>query len=86
LTVSVLSNAKNGNLILNADGTFKYTHNDNEIFTDSFSYVVSDMVSHKDTAWVHITINPINDNIPNAIDDSYTVSEDGTKNVGQKVS
>ena len=34
--------SQHGSLTLNADGTFSYTHDGSENFTDSFTYRVSD--------------------------------------------
>ena len=67
-----------GLLTLNANGTFSYTHNGSENFTDSFTYEVSDAVGNTDTATVTITITPVNDNTPVADAESFTVLEGGT--------
>ena len=66
-----------GLLTLNANGTFSYTHNGSENFTDSFTYEVSDAVGNTDTATVTITITPVNDNTPVADTESFTVLEGG---------
>ena len=42
LTVTLESNAANGNAVLNADGSFTYTPNPNYLGTDTFTYRVSD--------------------------------------------
>ena len=65
-------------MTLNANGTFSYTHNGSENFTDSFTYEVSDAVGNTDTATVTITITPVNDNTPVADTESFTVLEGGT--------
>ena len=45
--------------VLNADGTFSYTHDGTENFSDSFTYIVSDANGGvTDTGTVTITINP----------------------------
>ena len=67
-----------GLLTLNADGTFSYTHDGSENFTDSFTYRVYDALGHSDTATVSITITPVNDNTPVADAESFTVAEGGT--------
>ena len=58
-------------LTLNANGTFSYTHDGSENFTDSFTYEVSDAVGNTDTATVTITITPVNDNTPVADTESF---------------
>ena len=68
-----------GTLILNSDGTFQYTHDGSENFSDSFVYELLDADGGvTDTATVSITITPVNDNDPVAGDDSITVAEGGT--------
>ncbi|MEM7466855.1 MAG: Ig-like domain-containing protein, partial [Pseudomonadota bacterium] len=80
LTVTVGSGPSfASSFVLNADGTFSYTHNGTENFVDSFTYIVSDANGGlTDTGTVSITINPINDNDPVASNDSITVNEGGT--------
>ena len=52
-----------GLLTLNANGTFSYTHDGSENFTDSFTYEVLDANGGvTDTGTVTITITPVNDN------------------------
>ena len=54
-----------GTLILNSDGTFQYTHDGSENFSDSFVYELLDADGGvTDTATVSITITPVNDNDP----------------------
>jgi alkaline phosphatase len=67
-----------GILVLNADGTFSYTHDGSENLSDSFTYEVSDGAGATDTATVSITVTPVNDNAPVAVADSATVTEGGT--------
>ncbi|NNK94476.1 MAG: tandem-95 repeat protein, partial [Desulfobacterales bacterium] len=79
LTVSLDTNVSYGSLSLNADGTFSYTHDGSENFSDTFTYIVSDADGGAtSTGTVSITINPINDNDPVATDDSITVDEGAT--------
>ena len=64
---------------LNADGTFSYTHDGSENFTDSFTYTLTDADGGlTDTGTVSITITPVNDHDPVADDESFTVTEGGT--------
>ena len=79
LTVSLDTDVSHGSLTLNGDGTFSYTHDGSENFSDSFTYIVSDANGGiTDSGTVTITINPVNDNNPMAVDESITVSEGGT--------
>ena len=79
LTVSLDTDVNFGSLTLNADGTFDYTHNGSENFSDSFVYAVSDANGGvTDTGTVTITITPVNDNDPAATDDSFTLNEGAT--------
>ncbi len=75
-------------LSMNVNGT--YVYNPNGAFdslvggataTDSFSYTVTDGQGGNDTATVTITVTGVND-APAAIDDSFTVSEDGAIYLG----
>ena len=60
---------------MNGNGTFSYTHDGSENFTDSFTYRVTDAVNHtSNTATVSITITPVNDNTSVANADSITVA------------
>lgn len=78
IVVSIQSNATYGTLIVNADKTIKYTHDGTEHFTDSFKYKITDQAGEVDSATVYVTINPINDNTPNAVNKTYSVIEGAT--------
>ncbi|MEX0941067.1 MAG: Ig-like domain-containing protein, partial [Pseudomonadales bacterium] len=67
-----------GTVTVQSDGTFSYTHDDTENFSDSFTYTVADAVGNTDTATVTITINPVNDNTPVAEAESFTLNEGAT--------
>ncbi|AMO60359.1 putative outer membrane adhesin like protein [Mycolicibacterium phlei] len=78
LTVTPGAGTANGQLQWHSNGSFTYTPNANFHGTDSFTYTVTD--SHGATsgpATVTITVNPVND-APVAVNDSFTVTEDGT--------
>ena len=64
------------NFTLNPDGTFSYTHDGNENFSDWFTYEVCDAAPLCDSSpiTVSITITPVND-APTAVDDSANVDE-----------
>jgi hypothetical protein len=63
----------NGALILNADGTFSYTHNGTANFADSFEYEVSDGDGGTDIGKVTITITPSNKTLNVWVDGTGTV-------------
>ncbi len=48
-----------GSVVLNSDGTFSYTHDGSENFTDSFVYQIRDTAGATSTATVAITITPV---------------------------
>ena len=77
-TTTLLDVPDHGVAVLAADGTFTYSHNGSENFTDSFVYeVCDDGVAPGPLcaiATVAITITPVND-APVAVDDTFTVDE-----------
>ncbi|MBK7238075.1 MAG: tandem-95 repeat protein [Sterolibacteriaceae bacterium] len=78
VNVSLVSGVAHGSLTLNADGSFSYTHDGSENFSDSFSYQLSDNDGETSTATVSITISPVSDTTPVASDDAIAVAEGGT--------
>ncbi|RYF78764.1 MAG: tandem-95 repeat protein, partial [Comamonadaceae bacterium] len=75
LTAILVTGPVNGTLVLNANGTFSYTHNGSETTSDSFSYKVNDGTADGNTVTVSITVTEV-DNAPVALDDLVTVLED----------
>lgn len=78
VTAVLVTDVSNGTLTLNANGTFSYDHDGSENFTDSFTYKTNDGAQDGDTVIVNITINPINDNTPVAVDDAISLNEEAT--------
>ncbi|MES9811389.1 MAG: Ig-like domain-containing protein, partial [Candidatus Thiodiazotropha sp.] len=78
VTVSLVTDVTNGSLILNSDGTFSYTHDGSENFTDSFTYRVTDNDGETADATVTINVTPVSDQTPVANADSISVAEGGT--------
>jgi VCBS repeat-containing protein len=74
LTASVVNGPANGELTLNADGSFSYTPNANFSGTDSFVYEASDG-GLESQGTVTLTINPIAE-APIAAIDHYSTGED----------
>jgi large repetitive protein len=77
LTAGLVAGPVNGTLNLNPDGGFTYTPRANYFGTDSFTYRPSDGTAQGNTVTVSLTITAVND-APVAVDDTYTVAEDGT--------
>jgi len=77
LTVSVATGPSNGQLTLNADGSFTYTPNADFHGTDTFTYTVNDGTVDSAVATVTIDVNTL----ANTVNDAYTIAEDGTLTV-----
>ena len=77
-------------LTMNANGTYVYDPNgafdglaDGATTTDSFSYTVTDGQGGNDTAAVTVTVTGVASNhAPVAVDDSFTIGEDGVSTLG----
>ncbi len=65
----------NGEVVLNPDGTFTYTPDDNYNGEDTFTYTISDGNGGEDTATVNINVLNTNDD-PDAVDDHFVIDED----------
>ncbi|MFO0820935.1 MAG: tandem-95 repeat protein [Pirellulales bacterium] len=79
LTVTAVSSASHGTVVLNPDGTVTFTPDANYHGPAGFDYTVSDG-SLTDTGHVSINVTPVND-LPQAVNDSYTIDEDGVLSV-----
>ncbi|MES9910239.1 MAG: DUF4347 domain-containing protein, partial [Candidatus Thiodiazotropha sp.] len=75
VTVSLVTDVTNGSLTLNGDGTFSYTHDGSENFTDSFTYRVTDNDGETADATVTINVTPVSDATPVANADTIIVAE-----------
>ncbi|MBK9085050.1 MAG: cadherin-like domain-containing protein [Sterolibacteriaceae bacterium] len=62
-----MTDVAHGTLTLNADGTFSYTHDGSENFSDSFSYRLTDNDGQVSEATVNITISPVSDTTPSGL-------------------
>ncbi len=80
LNYSLLSGPAHGSLNLNPDGTFDFTPDVDYFGYDSFIYRVSDGQGGTADANVTIHVASVNDT-PLAVDDAYSISENGTLNV-----
>ncbi|WCP68436.1 VCBS domain-containing protein [Vibrio tubiashii] len=75
LTFSQTSTPTNGTAVVNPDGTWTYTPNENYNGPDSFTVIVDDGNGGTDTLVVNVTVTPVND--PATVsDDNGTVVED----------
>ena len=81
LTALVVSDASNGSVTLNPNGSFAYQPNVNFNGTDSFQYRVSDGISNSNTVTVDLSVTPIND-APDGGTDNYATSNLETLIVG----
>ncbi|WP_141317248.1 Ig-like domain-containing protein, partial [Halomonas halmophila] len=69
------TDASNGTVAMNPDGTFTYTPDADYNGSDSFSYDVTDVNVDTETVTVDLTVAPVND-APVGVDDSLAVTED----------
>src|SRR5204863_438026 len=75
ISATMVAGPTNGELTLNADGSFSYTPNANFSGTDSFTYTAGDGSLSSAETTVALTVNPTND-APAATSDAYQTSED----------
>ncbi|PVV24611.1 MAG: hypothetical protein B6D78_01240, partial [gamma proteobacterium symbiont of Ctena orbiculata] len=75
VTVSLVTDVNHGTLTLNGDGTFSYSHNGSENFSDSFTYRVTDNDGQSNVATVNINIISVN-SAPEASSTTISVTED----------
>ena len=75
LTYSLVANASNGSVVVNANGTFVYTPNLNYNGPDAFTFKANDGTVDSNTATISITVNAVND-APVASNGSDTTNED----------
>ena len=70
---------QHGTLVLYADGSFDYTHDDSENFIDEFKYILWDgECSVWDTVTVTIRIEPVPDTPPVAVADTFECIDEGS--------
>ncbi|WIX33732.1 Ig-like domain-containing protein [Salinicola sp. JS01] len=80
LTITSVSGAQNGSVVLNADGTITFTPAADYNGNASFTYTVSDGQGGTDTATVGVRVTPVND-APVARADTGTTGENTILNV-----
>jgi len=79
LNFILITAPNNGDVVLNADGTFTYTPGANFNGTDSFTYSACDPTPICDIATVTISVNPVIDS-PLAVDDIFETDQNITLN------
>ncbi|MBE0495145.1 MAG: tandem-95 repeat protein [Campylobacterales bacterium] len=75
LTIISVSNAVNGTVELNEDGTITFTPAENFNGVATFDYTISDGNGGEDSATVTLHVSPVND-APVALDDTLETSKD----------
>lgn len=80
LSAILVDDVDDGNLTLNANGSFAYLPDPDFNGTDSFSYRANDGSLESNLAAVNIIVSPINDP-PTATGDSYSVDKDSALSV-----
>ena len=80
LTITAVTTPTNGTGILNGDQTISYTPNTHYNGADSFTYTIEDGQGGNNTAVVHVTITPVNDD-PLAVTDTVNGFEDSTQTI-----
>jgi ELWxxDGT repeat protein/VCBS repeat-containing protein len=79
LSVVTVSTTSFGSLSLNLDGSFTYRPNTGFTGTDSFTYRANDgNLSSANTATVTLVVTPTANNVPIALTDTFTTTEDTT--------
>jgi predicted CXXCH cytochrome family protein len=80
VVLPIASDVSNGVLSVNADGSFSYTPTPGWTGTDSFTYYANDGTEDSaTTAQVDLIVQNLN--APTAVDNSYPVAKDTTKNI-----
>ena len=81
-SIVISTQPANGSVTVNTDGNVTYLHNGSNTTTDSFAYTIKDtngLVSG--AATVSVTITPVTNQAPVAVNDSASVVEGGSVNV-----
>ena len=84
LNANIITMPTNGVLVLQSDGAFVYTPNDNFLGFDSFTYQANDETTNSATSTVTINVTAqttTTNTAPVSLDDSYTIMQGDTLNV-----
>ncbi|MEP0984745.1 Ig-like domain-containing protein [Ekhidna sp.] len=80
ITAVLVLDVSVGSLVLNADGSFNYTHDGSETSADGFQYRLTNGTDNGNTTTVTININPLNDP-PVALEDEYSFNEGSSNSI-----
>jgi hypothetical protein len=75
LTFELVTNVKHGKLVLNTNGSFKYTPEKNYFGSDTFYFKAKDLKGSSNISSIIFNIQPVND-APVAISKSFILNED----------
>lgn len=85
LTISNLSQAAHGTLVLNNDNTVTYTPGADFHGSDSFTYTIRDGFGHTDTATVAINVNDTTDYVDTGLWDETVIPQNASANDNSSV-
>ena len=75
LTAVLVDDVSNGTLVLNPDGSFSYTPDQDFTGIDTFTYRANDGTTDSNLATVTLTVDPVND-APEVSDATFSLAED----------
>jgi VCBS repeat-containing protein len=82
LTAVLITSVSHGTVALNPTGSFFYTPAANFNGADSFTYKASDGMAQSNVATVSITVNPVSNTAPTAVDDAYSAFRNTVLDIG----
>jgi VCBS repeat-containing protein len=77
MTYSIVSGPAYGTVVINPDGSYRYTHNGTNVLPDSFTYQVNDGSVDSNVATVTITVTalPVINTAPGTLPEAITLNE-----------
>jgi len=80
ITYILVSAPIRGTVVINPDGSYRYTHNGVNVLPDSFTYKVNDGTADSNIATVNVTVRalPVVNNAPGTLPEAITVVEGGS--------
>ena len=83
LVVTLDSDVSHGQLNLDSNGLFTYRPDSDFDGIDSFTYTVSDGANESEPATVSIEVTGVENQAPKAVEDAYSLAEDGSLTVSR---